>query len=198
MTTLLFASHNAHKVEEIRALIGSDYLLKGLSDMGFTDEIPETGATLEANAEQKARFAYDMYKVPCFADDTGLEVDALHGAPGVYSARYAGADGTQEQRSAANVRRLLQEMEGVTGRSACFRTVVCYFDGREARFFEGVVEGCITLQPSGTDGFGYDPVFMPDGMDRTFAEMPLQEKNGISHRARAFAKFQCFLAGHAE
>lgn len=197
MTTLIFASHNAHKVEEIRALIGSDFVLQGLSDLGFSGEIPETGATLEANAEQKARYTYDMFHMPCFADDTGLEVDALNGAPGVYSARYAGVTGTSEQQSAANVRKLLGELDGVTVRTARFRTMVCYYDGRECRFFEGRVEGRITLQPSGTDGFGYDPVFMPDGKDRTFAEMPLQEKNGISHRARAFAKFKAFLTDHA-
>ncbi len=193
MSTLLFASHNKHKIEEIRAMIGRDYDLKGLQDMGFLGEVPEDCDTLEGNAEQKARYAYGLFGVPCFADDTGLEVDALGGAPGVYSARYAGVEGTIAQCSEANMQKLLACLEGVDNRRARFRTIVCFFDGTAPLFFEGRVEGCITTEKHGTGGFGYDPVFMPEESGRTFAEMSLDEKNRISHRARAFARFRQFL-----
>ena len=174
-------------------MIGRDYELKGLQDMGFTDEVPEDCDTLEGNAEQKARYAYGLFGVPCFADDTGLEVDALGGAPGVYSARYAGAEGTIAQRSEANMDKLLANLKGAGDRRARFRTVVCFFDGTAPRFFEGRVEDCITAERHGSGGFGYDPIFMPEETGRTFAEMSLEEKNRISHRARAFARFRQFL-----
>lgn len=191
---LLFATHNAHKVEEIKGLIGHQFELKSLSDMGFKGEVPEDQDTLEGNAEQKAKFVFDVYHVPCFADDTGLEVTALKGAPGVYSARYAGCSGTMAEQSLANMKKLLTVLQGEKDRTAQFRTVVCYFDGHQSFFFEGVVKGIIEEMPRGDQGFGYDPIFCPEGFPQTFAEMPLDQKNTISHRSRAFLQFQSFLA----
>ena len=190
MNQLVFATANRHKLEEIRALFPDSIQLKSLSDMGFTGDIPETEATLEGNALLKARFINERYCISCFADDTGLEVEALNGAPGVYSARYAGVDGTQEMRAKANMDKLLCELADKTNRKARFRTVIAYIDdNNDTHFFEGVVNGSITEAPAGCEGFGYDPVFIPDGYDVTFAQMPLFEKNLISHRAEAFRKF---------
>lgn len=187
---LLFATANPHKLEEVKAMLPAGIRLKNLLDIGFEGDIPETGATLEENALQKARFIHRRYHTACFADDTGLEVEALNGAPGVYSARYAGVEGSREQQAKANIAKLLKELSGKTDRKARFRTVIAYIDTEnKEQLFEGIVTGKIIDNESGSDGFGYDPVFLPDGYDLTFAQMPLSEKNKISHRAVAFRKF---------
>jgi XTP/dITP diphosphohydrolase len=190
MKQLIFATANRHKLEEVQAILPSGFLIKSLSDIGFTGEIPETETTLEGNALLKARYIYRRYGAPCFADDTGLETDALNGAPGVYSARYAGVEGSQEERACANMTRLLCELAGKNSRRARFRTVIAYIDaGGSEHIFEGEVSGVIIEKAVGDAGFGYDPVFMPDGYDITYAQMTLCEKNRISHRAKAFDKF---------
>lgn len=164
--------------------------VRSLADIGCTADIPETADTLDGNAELKARFVADRFGgVDCFADDTGLEVEALGGAPGVYSARYAGPG----HDSAANVARLLREMQGVENRRARFRTVIALLRGGRLQLVEGIVEGAITTEPHGADGFGYDPVFRPDGCTKTFAEMTPDEKNAISHRGRAMSKLMQIL-----
>lgn len=193
---LVFATNNQHKLEEIDALLGEKFKLLGLRDLSISEEIPEDHDTLEANASQKAWFINKMTGQNCFADDTGLEVDALDGAPGVYSARYSRmGDPTFPDMDAAqgNIRKLLLKMEDVMERSARFRTVISLvLNGKEYQF-EGVVEGRITSSPSGTKGFGYDPIFTPEGYDTTFAEMDLALKNKISHRARAVSQLVEFL-----
>ena len=187
---LIFATANRHKLEEVQAMLPEKIRITGLSDLGFTGDIPETEATLEGNALLKARYIRERYHLPCFADDTGLEVEALNGAPGVYSARYAGVESTQELCAKANMNKLLHELTGKTNRKARFRTVIAYIDAdNRSHLFEGVVIGVIIEKAVGNEGFGYDPIFMPDGYDITFAQMPLIEKNLISHRARAFQKF---------
>lgn len=193
MTELLFATGNPHKAAEIASLLGEGYMLKSLADLNFTEEIPEDCDTLEGNALGKARFVYQRFHTPCFADDTGLEVQALNGAPGVYSARYAGADGPMSVKSEANIRKLLTELQGHPNRSARFRTVIAFVDGQQEWLFEGEVPGTIIQEKRGREGFGYDPIFLPLGFTSTFAEMPLEIKNTISHRARAFQKFLTFL-----
>ena len=186
---LIFATHNQHKTEEAREIGASFIQLKNLKDIGCFEEIPETADTLPGNALQKARFVFERYHVNCFADDTGLEVEALDGRPGVYSARYAGEHCTYQD----NVDKLLREMKGMTNRKACFKTVIALIlDGKEY-LFEGRVDGQIIDNQRGMSGFGYDPVFLPDGFDRTFAEMSEEEKNEISHRGRAIRKMMEFL-----
>jgi len=193
---LVFATANRHKLEEIRAMLPGDLQIIGLSDIGFTDDIPETETTLEGNALLKVRHIHDRYGIPCFADDTGLEVEALNGAPGVYSARYAGVTGSSEERAKANIAKLLHELSGKTNRKARFRTVIAYIDAENTEhLFEGVVNGFIIEEAIGREGFGYDPVFMPDGYDVTFAQMLLCDKNRISHRAKAFQKFAEAIKG---
>ena len=191
MDKLVFATNNLHKLEEVRAILGSDVEVLSLRDIGCTADIPETADTLEGNALLKARFVASRYGVDCFADDTGLEVAALDGAPGVYSARFAGPGCTP----ADNVRKLLGLMQDAGDRSARFRTVVALIRGGKEYCFEGMVGGTIARTPAGCGGFGYDPVFVPEGYDRTFAELPPAEKNRISHRARAVAKLADFLRG---
>lgn len=191
---LIFATNNQHKALEINSLLGKSMNIKSLSDLNFSDEIPETGKTLEENALQKARFVHQRWGKNCFADDTGLEVDALNGAPGVFSARYAG----EEKNSAANIRKLLKELEGLNDRKARFRTVIALIIDEKEMLFEGIVEGRILEKPKGKDGFGYDPVFSPNEANLSFAEMPLAEKNLISHRARALKKLTDFLSNYAE
>ena len=191
MDKLVFATNNPHKLEEVRAILGSDVEVLSLRDIGCTADIPETADTLEGNALLKARFVASRYGVDCFADDTGLEVAALDGAPGVYSARFAGPGCTP----ADNVRKLLGLMQDAGDRSARFRTVVALIRGGKGYCFEGMVGGTIARTPAGCGGFGYDPVFVPEGYDRTFAELPPAEKNRISHRARAVAKLADFLRG---
>lgn len=179
---IVFATNNRHKLDELRQIAGGRFEILGLKDIGCDVDIPETGDTLEANALQKARYVSRHYGMDCFADDTGLEVDALGGAPGVRSARYAPGDGHD---STANMALLLKNMEGVTDRKARFRTVIALIiDGKE-HIFEGKVEGEIMEEPSGRGGFGYDPVFRPEGWDMTFAEASPEEKNSVSHRGRA-------------
>jgi XTP/dITP diphosphohydrolase len=188
-TKLCFATNNAHKLEEIQAILGNSFELLSLNDIHCKDELPETGNTLEANSLQKAQYLYDNYQVDCFADDTGLEVSALGGEPGVYSARYAG-----EQRSHAdNVNLLLKNLVHKPDRSARFRTVITLIQGGKITQFEGIVNGKIIEELRGTEGFGYDPIFIPEEFDRTFAEMTLLEKGEISHRGRAFKKLVEFL-----
>lgn len=186
---IVFATHNRHKSEEACQILGPRWTLRNLHDLGQTEEIPETADTLQGNALQKAQFVYDKYHLSCFADDTGLEVEALNGAPGVYSARYAG----EHCSFADNVNKLLHEMQGKTNRRACFKTVVALILDGEAHFFEGRVDGTIIESPRGGEGFGYDPVFVPDGFSETFAEMSAEQKNKISHRGHAMAKLIEFL-----
>lgn len=188
-TTLCFATNNAHKLEEIQAILGESFDLLSLKDINCNEELPETGDTLEANSLQKAQYLYDHYQVNCFADDSGLEVNALGGEPGVYSARYAG-----EQRSHPdNINLLLKNLSGKSDRSAQFRTVITLIQNGEISQFEGAIKGQIIEDLRGTDGFGYDPIFMPEGSERTFAEMSLEEKGKISHRAKAFEKLVDYL-----
>lgn len=185
----VFATNNAHKLEEVSYILGEKVELLGLKDIGCHEDIPETADTLEGNALLKARFIAEKYHVDCFADDTGLEVEALGGAPGVYSARYAG-DGHDSE---ANIRKLLKDMEGMENRKARFRTVFALIvDGKE-HLFEGIVKGEIIANRKGTSGFGYDPIFVPEGYAQTFAEMGNELKNKISHRAVATEKLCKFL-----
>ncbi|WP_295908670.1 RdgB/HAM1 family non-canonical purine NTP pyrophosphatase [uncultured Alistipes sp.] len=186
---ILFATNNAHKLTEVQAVLGDRYTLVTPRDCGVTEEIPETQPTLEGNALQKARYLYERTGLDCFADDTGLEVEALGGAPGVHSARYA----TDGHDFAANNRLLLQNLAGEENRRARFRTVVALILGGREYLFEGVVEGQIIDHETGHEGFGYDPLFRPDGYDRTFAQMTTEEKNAVSHRARAVRKLAAFL-----
>ena len=186
---ILFATNNAHKLAEVRAVLGDDFTLVTPRDCGVTEEVPETQPTLEGNAAQKARYLYERTGCDCFADDTGLEVEALGGAPGVHSARYA----TDGHDFAANNRLLLRNLEGAANRRARFRTVICLILGGEEHFFEGIVEGRIAEPESGTEGFGYDPLFVPDGSDRSFARMNAEEKNALSHRGRAVRQLADYL-----
>ena len=189
MKTLVFATNNLHKLEEVRDILGGSFRIASLKEIGCSDDIPETADTLEGNALQKARYVKEKFGYDCFADDTGLEVEALGGAPGVFSARYAGPGHDSE----ANMQKLLKELEGKTNRQAQFRTVVALIlEGREYTF-EGIVRGTILTERRGTAGFGYDPVFVPEGYAETFAEMGSEEKNRISHRARAVQKLADFL-----
>ena len=191
MKKLLFATNNAHKLAEVGAVLGPAYTLATPRDCGVTEEIPETQPTLEGNARQKARYLYERTGLDCFADDTGLEVAALGGAPGVHSARYA----TDGHDFAANIRLLLENLRGAADRRARFRTVICLIEGGEERLFEGIVEGRILDREAGCEGFGYDPLFVPDGFDRTFAEMTAGEKNAVSHRGRAVRRLAGYLHG---
>lgn len=193
---IIFATQNQHKVKEIQNILGTQFRLLSLKDVGVETELPEHQPILEGNALQKARFIYEQFHLPCFADDTGLEVFALEGAPGVFSARYAGTldlFGSEEKRTEANIQKLLLHLNGQADRRARFRTVIAYIKDNQDYIFEGIVEGTITEHKRGYDGFGYDPVFLPDGFHETFAEMSLPEKNQISHRARAFRKLVDFL-----
>ncbi|MGM0375206.1 MAG: RdgB/HAM1 family non-canonical purine NTP pyrophosphatase [Bacteroidota bacterium] len=186
---LIFATHNQNKAEEINKLLDHSLNVRSLEDIGFHQEIPETGTTLEDNALQKARFVWNELGVSCFADDTGLEIDSLDGAPGVYSARYAGP----EKDSVQNMDKVLKKMKNVSDRKARFRTVIALImDGREF-LFEGYVEGKILREMSGNQGFGYDPIFQPDEADVSFARMSLMQKNQISHRGRAIKKLVGYL-----
>lgn len=188
---LIFATHNRHKVSEVQAMLPAGIHVRSLSDLGCDEDIPETADTLQGNALQKAQFVHERYHCNCFADDTGLEIDALDGRPGVYSARYAGEGCSFDD----NVRKVLAELENVPleQRTARFRTVVALvLDGR-TYFFEGKVEGLMTLERHGVEGFGYDPIFLPEGYGQTFAEMDASEKNRISHRGRAMAQMVGFL-----
>lgn len=186
---LVFASGNENKVLEVAKKLGGTIPLKGLHDIGCTTDLPETSETLEGNAQQKARYVWDHFKVNCFADDTGLEVTALNMDPGVYSARYAG----EQRNSSDNMQLLLENLKPYADRSARFRTVICLIIEGEEFLFEGMVQGSIRQTPSGNEGFGYDPIFEPIGYAITFAEMSLEEKNTISHRGKAIAALRDFL-----
>ena len=192
---LIMATNNAHKLEEVRQILGNTFTVKGLSDIGCTEDIPETADTIEGNALQKARYVHEHYGVDCFADDTGLEVDALGGAPGVYTARYGSMNGYGESHDAnANIQCLLDKLEEAETRTARFRTVIALVQGDKEMLFEGIVEGEILLQQVGEEGFGYDPVFAPieaDGL--AFAQMSAEAKNAISHRGRATKKLAEYL-----
>lgn len=181
---IVFATNNAHKLSEVKAVLGEGFELVTLKEVGITEDIPETGETLDENASIKARYVYERTGLDCFADDTGLEVEALNGAPGVRSARYA----TEGHDFAANNRKLLRELEGKDNRKARFRTVISLIRGGVEQQVEGIVNGRIATEESGCEGFGYDPLFIPDGESVTFAEMTADKKNSISHRGRAVAE----------
>jgi XTP/dITP diphosphohydrolase len=206
---IVFATNNEHKLSEIRAILGPSFDVVSLADIGCHEDIPETGQTLEENALMKAEYVYNKYHLSCFADDTGLEVEALNGAPGVYSARYAaivpaGEPAGPSHDSEANMARLLRELANNNNRKARFRTVIALIEKKDVcpcgctsikvvHKFEGIVNGEITREKSGAEGFGYDPIFRPDGYDKTFAELGLDIKNQISHRARATQKLAEYL-----
>ena len=209
---IVFATNNKHKLSEIRAILGDAFEVVSLADIGCHEDIPETGQTLEENALMKAEYIYNKYHLSCFADDTGLEVEALDGAPGVYSARYAAMEATVpagspagiSHDSEANMARLLRELANNNNRKARFRTVIAFIEKKDVcpcgctsiklvHQFEGIVEGEITREKSGAEGFGYDPIFRPDGYDKTFAELGADIKNQISHRARATQKLAEYL-----
>ena len=206
---IVFATNNLHKLQEVRQILGDSFEVLSLKDIGCDVDIPETGQTLEENALQKARYVYDNYHIDCFADDTGLEVEALNGAPGVYSARYAameptGSDSPKSHDSEANMARLLRELSDKDNRKARFRTVIALIQKKDVcpcgctsikqeHLFDGIVNGEITTERSGVEGFGYDPIFRPEGYDQTFAEMNAEQKNSISHRGRATAKLAEYL-----
>ncbi len=187
---IIFATHNQYKANEIKQMVAKIAAVKDLEDVGFTEDIPENGSTLQENALEKAQFVFKRLKKPVFADDTGFEIDALGGKPGVYSARYAGLP----KNDKANLDKVLKEMQGETNRQARFRTVICFVDkDNQPIFFEGIVNGEIISIPRGTEGFGYDPVFVPEGYDATFAEMDLAQKNKLSHRGKAFDRLVAHL-----
>ena len=187
---LIFATNNKHKLEEVREILGNRFKILSLKDINCFEEIPETQNTIKGNASQKAHYIYNKYKIDCFADDTGLEIDALNGAPGVYSARYAGENCSYED----NVQKVLKELKNETNRKARFKTVISLIINGKEYFFEGKIKGKITNNKRGTSGFGYDPVFLPEGYTETFAELSAVEKNKISHRGLATQKLIKFLA----
>ena len=208
MNKIVFATNNQHKLEEIRSILGEDFEVLSLSDIGCHEDIPETSDTLEGNAMQKAQFVFDKYGYACFADDTGLEVEALGGEPGIYSARYAALDGDDSisHDSEANMTKLLRKLEGIENRKARFRTVIALITnaplpigeemGERLQLFEGIVNGSIIKERRGGEGFGYDPIFQPEGYDKTFAELGNEVKNHISHRARAVQKLANYLKSY--
>ena len=189
LPVLYLATQNKHKVEELSALLQDNFVIRDLSTLSLTEEIPETGNTLEENSLQKARYIAEKFQVTCLADDSGLEVEALDGAPGVISARYAG----EPKNDQANLHLLLTNLSGITNRRARFVTVLTYYSNGSYTSFEGEIQGSIVEVPRGTWGFGYDPIFQPENETRTFAEMSLAEKNLIAHRARALEKFKNYL-----
>lgn len=187
---LVFATNNAHKLEEVAAILGDKVELLSLNDIDCHTDIPETAETLEGNALLKSSFIYRNYQLDCFADDTGLEVEALNGEPGIYSARYAGGEGHNAE---ANMQKLLQNMQGIQNRKAQFRTAICLILDGKRHLFEGIVKGEIIKEKRGGTGFGYDPIFVPNGYTQTFAELGNETKNKISHRALAVEKLCRFL-----
>lgn len=194
MKRIVFATNNEHKLAEVRAILGNQFEVLSLKDINCHEDIPETADTLEGNARQKAEYISQHYHVDCFADDSGLEVEALNGAPGVYSARFAALEGTGEPHDAkANTYRLLRELKFKNNRKAQFRTIVCLIQNGTEHLFEGIVKGSIITEERGSAGFGYDPVFQPEGYSKTFAELGDNVKNTISHRARAIGQLVDFL-----
>ncbi|ALL08962.1 deoxyribonucleotide triphosphate pyrophosphatase [Pedobacter sp. PACM 27299] len=188
MTELVFATNNKHKTEEVGNLLRGQYKVLNLSDIGCNVDIPETGSTFAENATLKSQYVLENYQLDCFADDSGLEIEALNQEPGIYSARYSGI-----KDDAANLNLVLQKMEGQTNRKARFRTVVSLFKNQQNYIFEGIINGHIAEKPMGTQGFGYDPIFVPEGNDISFAQMSMEQKNEISHRAIAMRKLIAFL-----
>jgi XTP/dITP diphosphohydrolase len=188
-TSLIFATNNPHKLEEVSQILGNSIEIRSLNDINCHADIPETASTLEGNARLKAQYIYDNYHADVFADDTGLEIEALGGEPGVYSARYAG----EAKRSQDNVRKVLDKLKGETNRNAQFRTVIALIINGQINYFEGIVKGRIIEEGRGEAGFGYDPIFIPNGFTKTFAELGNEEKNKISHRARAVEEMKKFL-----
>ncbi len=186
----VFATNNAHKLAELRAILGDNIEILSLADINCYDDIPETADTLEGNARQKALYVYERYGLDCFADDTGLEVESLNGAPGVYSARYAGGEGHDSQ---ANILKLLKELAEKSNRDAQFRTIISLIKEGEEYQFEGIVKGTIICEQRGSAGFGYDSVFQPEGYTETFAQLGEEIKNKISHRAKAVKELSDFL-----
>lgn len=189
MKKLCFATNNIHKIEEVQAILGQNFELLTLSQIGCQEELPETGNTLEANSLQKAQYLFDHYQVDCFADDSGLEVAILGGEPGVFSARYAG----EQRNHSDNINLLLNNLAGKEDRTAQFRTVITLILNGKVTQFEGVIKGKIIDELKGNEGFGYDPIFVPEGFNVTFAEMTIEEKGKISHRAKAIEKLIAFL-----
>lgn len=189
---LILATGNPHKIREIQEILDDQFEIKGLTDIGCTTDLPETSPTLEGNALQKARYVHEHFGVDCFAEDTGLEVEALGGEPGIYTARYAGPQRDPDD----NMNLLLQKLQTEENRRARFRTVVALILDDQTYTFEGIVNGAITQEKRGMGGFGYDPVFVPTGYDQTFAELPAEEKNKISHRSRAIRKLTDFLSAY--
>lgn len=188
MIELVFATNNAHKLEEVQAIIGDKFELKSLKDIDCDDDIPETGITFEENAKQKTDYLVNKYGLYCFGDDSGLEIDALNGEPGVYSARYSGSRDMEK-----NIDLVLEKLGTETNRTARFKTVISLYLNEKQLFFEGAIEGTIIKERKGVKGFGYDPIFIPNGYDKTFAEMTADEKNAISHRAIAVSKMADYL-----
>ena len=186
---LVFATHNRHKLQEAVAIAGASFVVKGLDELGCFEEIPETADSLMGNAFQKADYIHKKYNVNCFSDDTGLEIEALDGRPGVYSARYAGENCSFQD----NVRKVMSELQGIENRNACFKTVVALILDNQTYYFEGRVDGEIITEERGAAGFGYDPIFRPLGFNQTFAEMSEADKIAISHRGRAMQKLMDFL-----
>lgn len=189
---LVFATHNANKLKEVSLLLPKAIRLISLEDIGCHEEIPETESTLEANAQLKADYITHRYGISCFADDTGLIIDALNGAPGVHSARFAG----EEKNSKKNMEKVLFELKNITSRTARFKTAIALNLNKKRILFEGVVEGTITKEKKGAEGFGYDPIFIPIGYEQTFAQLPIQIKNEISHRGKALQKLIAYLTKH--
>lgn len=189
MKKLVFATNNAHKLAEVRAILEPTFSIISLADLNCTEDIPETADTLEGNALLKAKYIHDKFGMDCFADDTGLEVDALNGEPGVYSARYAG----EEHNSWNNMCKVLSLLGHNTNRTACFRTVITLIQGEKTSYFEGRIDGNITFHPRGESGFGYDPIFVPQNYLASFAQLSAEEKNEISHRALAVKKLVDYL-----
>ena len=189
MKKLIFATNNQHKLEEVIHLIKDNYKILSLKDINCFEEIPETSDTIKGNASQKSHYIFDKFVIDCFADDTGLEIESLDGRPGVYSARYAG----EEHNFEKNMNKVLAEMDGITNRKARFKTVISLILNGKENFFEGIIKGIILTEKRGQEGFGYDPIFQPIGYNLAFAEMPLEEKNKISHRAIAIKNLVNYL-----
>lgn len=190
MIELVFATNNAHKLEEVQAIVGDRFEIKSLSDIACQDDIPETGITFQENAQQKTDYLVNKYGLYCFGDDSGLEIDALNGEPGVYSARYSGSRDMEQ-----NIDLVLEKLANTDNRTARFKTVISLYLNEKQLFFEGSIEGQIIEKRRGGKGFGYDPIFIPNGYDKTFAEMSAEEKNAISHRSIAVTKMAAYLKG---
>ena len=188
MIELIFATNNAHKLDEVRAIVGDAFMIKSLDDINCQDDIPETGDTFEENAKQKTDYLVNKYGLYCFGDDSGLEIEAINNEPGVYSARYSGSRDMER-----NIDLVLEKLADSENRKARFRTVISLFLNEQQHFFEGAITGTIISERRGAKGFGYDPIFIPDGYDKTFAEMSADEKNGISHRSIAVKALTGFL-----